>query len=76
MWAMRQFLYDLKFKGAPVNNKPNFEEWKSSWTTWDMTQQSPLQGNDNNRGVFTILLRFTSSLEVYICRGHPMTNIL
>ena len=30
MWAMRQFLYDLKFKGTPVDNRPNFEEWKAA----------------------------------------------
>ena len=26
MWAMRQFLYDLKFKGTTIDSGPNFEE--------------------------------------------------
>ena len=69
MWAMRQFLYDLKFKGSPVDNRPNFEEWKSSWTTRDMTRQSPKQaGNDDDCGVFTILLIYLISQGVNLRR--------
>ena len=71
---MRQFLYDLKFKGTTIDSGPNFEEWKRSWTTRDMTRHSPKQENDDDCGVSTILSVYTSSLEVYNCRGHPMIS--
>ena len=27
MWAIRQFLYDMKYKGTPIDNRPDVEEW-------------------------------------------------
>ena len=68
MWAMRRFLYDMKYKGSTIDSRPNFEEWKHSWATRDMTRYSPKQGNDDDCGVFTILSIYLISRGVQLQR--------
>ena len=52
---MRRFLYDMKFKDSTIDSRPNFEEWKRSWATRDMSRYYPKQRNDDDCGAFTIL---------------------
>ena len=68
MWAMRRFLYDMEFKDSTIDSRPNFEEWKHSWATRDMTRYSPKQRNDDDCGVFTILSIYLISRGVQLQR--------
>ena len=65
---MRRFLYDMEFKDSTIDSRPNFKEWKHSWATRDMTRFSPKQGNDDDCGVFTILLIYLISRGVQLQR--------
>ena len=68
MWAMRRFLYDMKFKDTTIDSRPDFEEWKHSWATRDKTRYFPKQGNDDDCGVFTILSIYLISRGVQLQR--------
>ena len=53
--TVREYLYNMQYRYTPVKNRPDFEEWKLSWKMRDMTRHSPMQENDDDCGVFTIL---------------------
>ena len=78
MWAMREYLYDMRYRHTPVENRPVFEEWKLGWKTRDMTRSSPKQDNNDDCGVFTILSIYLISRGVQLQRRtynqHIVTN--
>ena len=76
MWAMREYLYDMQYRYTPVENRPDFEEWKLSWQTRDMTRHSPMQENDDDCGVFTILSIYLISRGVRLQRSSYNQNIV
>ena len=76
MWAMREYIYDMQYRYTPVENRPDFEEWKLSWQTRDMTRHSPMQENDDDCGVFTILSIYLISRGVRLQRSSYNQNIV
>ena len=55
LWAMRRYLYDEKFKDVAPDQRPDFDQWKTTWAIRDMSSSSPRQTNGDDCGVFTIL---------------------
>ena len=69
LWAMRRYLYDEKFKDVAPGQRPDFDQWKTTWAIRDMSSSSPRQTNGDDCGVFTILSIYLLSRGVQLSRS-------
>ena len=63
---MRRYLYDEKFKDVAPGQRPEFEQWKTTWAIRDMSSSLPRQTNGDDCGVFTILSIYLLSRGVQL----------
>ena len=66
---MRRYLYDEEYKDVPVEQRPDFEQWKTTWAIRNMSSSSPKQTNGDDCGVFTILSIYLLSRGVQLSRS-------
>ena len=66
---MRRYLYDEKYKDVAFDQRPDFEQWKTTWAIRDMSSTSPRQTNGDDCGVFTILSIYLLSRGVQLSRS-------
>ena len=70
LWAMRRYLvYDEEYKDVPVEQRPDFEQWKTTWAFRHMSSSSPKQTNGDDCGVFTIFSIYLLSRGVQLSRS-------
>ena len=77
LWAMRWYLYDEKFKDVAFDQRPNFEQWKTTWAIRDMSSSSPRRTNGDDCGVFTILSIYFLSRGVQLsCSSYSQSCVV
>ena len=65
---MRQYLYDELTKNIQQDCKPSFEAWRQDWRAVDKSREAPMQLNNYDCGVFTLLTIYLNSRGVPISR--------
>ena len=65
---MRQYLYDELTKNIQQDRKPPFEVWRRDWRAVDKSREAPMQLNDYDCGLFTLLTIYLNSRGVPISR--------
>ena len=65
---MRQYLYDELTKNIQQDRKPSFEVWRRDWRAVDKSREAPMQLNDYDCGLFTLLTIYLNSRGVPISR--------
>ena len=69
LWAMQRYLFDEEYRDVAHDQRPDFEQWKTSWAIRDMSSSSPRQINGDDCGVFTILSIYLLSRGVQLSRS-------
>ena len=76
LWALRRYLYDEKFKDIAIDQRPDFEQWKTTWAIRDMSSSLPRQLNGDDCGVFTILSIYLLSRGVQLsCSSYTQSCV-
>ena len=77
LWAMRRYLYDEEFKDVAFDQRPNCEQWKTTWAIRDMSSSLPRQTNGDDCGVFTILSIYLLSRGVQLsCSSYSQSCVV
>ena len=69
LWATRRYLYDKEYKEVALNDRPDFDEWKYTWTTQDKSRDSPKQENSFDCGTFVMISIYLISRGVRLQRS-------
>ena len=55
LWATRRYLYEEKYKEVALDDRPDFDVWKYTWTTQDKSRDSPKQENTFDCETFVMI---------------------
>ena len=74
---MQWYLYDEEYRDVVYDQRPDFEQWKTTWAIRDMSSSSPRQLNGDNCGVFTILSIYLLSRGVQLsCSSYSQSCVV
>ena len=68
MEGFRRYLFDDLHKDIPESQRPQYGDWSETWSLRNRSRSSPLQTNDYDCGVFTMLSIYLSSRGVALSR--------
>ena len=68
------YLYKEKFKDVALDDRPDFDVWKHTWSTQDKSRDSPKQENTFDCGTFVMISIYLISRGVRLQRSSYTQN--